>query len=167
MLTAGDEVGQSGLEYRYDERLRGTPGLAVRAVERGADGSVVEGEPQDPFGQLDALDDRVCDVRAFARDVARSQHPQDLAQLGERELRVGLDRGGGLGRLRAGEVVAVDERARVQRHERDPVREHVVHLARDPRPLGLPDPVGDQRLLALRGERLLVPVADPAGGLHS
>ena len=42
VLAAGDEVGQSGLESRYDERLRGTPGLAVRAVERGADGSVVD-----------------------------------------------------------------------------------------------------------------------------
>ncbi len=41
-LTAGDEVGQSGLESRYDERLRGTPGLSVRAVERGADGSVLD-----------------------------------------------------------------------------------------------------------------------------
>ncbi|WP_148058741.1 hypothetical protein [Agrococcus jenensis] len=41
-----------------------------RATLELADGSVVEGEPQDPLGQLDALDDRVCDVRAFARDVA-------------------------------------------------------------------------------------------------
>ena len=40
-LRAGDEVGQNGLEYRYDEQLRGKPGLAVQAVRRGADGSVV------------------------------------------------------------------------------------------------------------------------------
>ncbi|HET8988691.1 MAG TPA: penicillin-binding transpeptidase domain-containing protein [Humibacillus sp.] len=42
VLEAGDDVGQSGLEFRYDERLRGTPGLSVRAVKHGADGSVVD-----------------------------------------------------------------------------------------------------------------------------
>jgi cell division protein FtsI/penicillin-binding protein 2 len=42
VLKAGDEVGQSGLEHRYDEQLRGTPGLSVRAVKRGADGSVLD-----------------------------------------------------------------------------------------------------------------------------
>ena len=42
VLRAGDDVGQNGLELRYDEQLRGTPGLSVRAVERGADGSVVD-----------------------------------------------------------------------------------------------------------------------------
>jgi len=41
-LQAGDDVGQSGLESRYDEQLRGTPGLSVRAVERGSDGSVTD-----------------------------------------------------------------------------------------------------------------------------
>ncbi|HET7399178.1 MAG TPA: penicillin-binding transpeptidase domain-containing protein [Intrasporangium sp.] len=40
-LQPGDEVGQSGLQLRYDEQLRGTPGLAVQAVRRGADGSVL------------------------------------------------------------------------------------------------------------------------------
>ncbi|MGZ8743457.1 MAG: penicillin-binding transpeptidase domain-containing protein [Nocardioides sp.] len=33
----GDEAGLSGLQQRYDERLRGTPGLAVRAVGAPAD----------------------------------------------------------------------------------------------------------------------------------
>ena len=42
LLEAGDTIGKSGLEYRYDERLRGTPGLAVQAVRRGADGSVLD-----------------------------------------------------------------------------------------------------------------------------
>lgn len=41
-LEAGDTVGKNGLEYRYDARLRGTPGLAVHAVKRGADGSVLD-----------------------------------------------------------------------------------------------------------------------------
>ena len=33
----GDEAGLSGLEQRYDARLRGTPGVAVRAVTRSGD----------------------------------------------------------------------------------------------------------------------------------
>ncbi|MEP7331318.1 MAG: penicillin-binding transpeptidase domain-containing protein [Terracoccus sp.] len=41
-LRAGDEVGQSGLQYRYDKQLRGTPGLAVQAVKKGADGSALD-----------------------------------------------------------------------------------------------------------------------------
>ena len=42
VLAAGDSVGSSGLQFRYDARLRGTPGLAVHAVKRGADGSALE-----------------------------------------------------------------------------------------------------------------------------
>ena len=38
-LEAGDSVGTNGLQFRYDAQLRGTPGLAVQAVKRGADGS--------------------------------------------------------------------------------------------------------------------------------
>lgn len=41
-LEAGDTVGKNGLEYRYDAQLRGTPGLAVHAVRKGADGSVLD-----------------------------------------------------------------------------------------------------------------------------
>ena len=41
VLRAGDEVGQSGLEYRYDTQLRGTPGLSVRALKKGADGTTI------------------------------------------------------------------------------------------------------------------------------
>ena len=37
----------------------------------------------------------------------------------------------------------------VQRHQRDPVREHVVHLARDARALGQPGLVGEHPLLGL------------------
>ncbi len=39
---AGDEAGLSGLEQRYDEQLRGTPGVAVDAVPR-------TGEPRELF----------------------------------------------------------------------------------------------------------------------
>ncbi len=42
VLEAGDTIGKNGLEYRYDDQLRGTPGLAVQAVRRGADGSVID-----------------------------------------------------------------------------------------------------------------------------
>ncbi|GAA1419062.1 hypothetical protein [Agrococcus citreus] len=35
-----------------------------------ADGSIVEGEPDDPLGQLEALDDAICELRAFEREVA-------------------------------------------------------------------------------------------------
>jgi cell division protein FtsI/penicillin-binding protein 2 len=38
-LAAGDEVGQYGLQARYDEQLRGAPGLAVQALTKGGDGS--------------------------------------------------------------------------------------------------------------------------------
>jgi cell division protein FtsI/penicillin-binding protein 2 len=41
-LEAGDTVGKNGLQYRYDAQLRGTAGLAVHAVKRGADGSALE-----------------------------------------------------------------------------------------------------------------------------
>ena len=47
------------------------------------------------------------------------------------------------------------QRARVQRHQRDPVGEHVVHLARDPGALGHPDPVGVQTLLGLGAQGTL------------
>ncbi|MDN5790102.1 MAG: penicillin-binding protein, partial [Micrococcales bacterium] len=42
LLEPGDSMGQRGLEYRYDTRLRGTPGLSVRAVTKGADGSAID-----------------------------------------------------------------------------------------------------------------------------
>jgi cell division protein FtsI/penicillin-binding protein 2 len=35
VYTAGDEAGLSGLEARYDEQLRGTPGVVVSAVAKG------------------------------------------------------------------------------------------------------------------------------------
>ena len=41
-LEAGDEVGQSGLELRYDEQLRGAPGLAIQALTKGSDGSTTD-----------------------------------------------------------------------------------------------------------------------------
>lgn len=41
-----------------------------RATIELADGTVIEGQPEDPLGQLDRLDDATCDLRAFERDVA-------------------------------------------------------------------------------------------------
>jgi hypothetical protein len=41
-----------------------------RATLELADGSLIEGEPRDPFGQLESLDDAECDLRAFAEQVA-------------------------------------------------------------------------------------------------
>ncbi len=41
-LEAGDTVGQNGLQFRYDERLRGRAGVAVHAVKHGADGSTID-----------------------------------------------------------------------------------------------------------------------------
>lgn len=38
-VTAGDEVGRSGLQRRYDERLRGQPGVVVRLVAAKPGGS--------------------------------------------------------------------------------------------------------------------------------
>lgn len=56
-----------------------------RAVLELADGTVVEGEPGDPLGQLEALDDAVCDRRAFERDVARLRWlPADIPPDGAR-----------------------------------------------------------------------------------
>lgn len=44
--------------------------LEHRATLRLADGRELEAEPADPYGQLEALDDAVCDLRAFEREVA-------------------------------------------------------------------------------------------------
>jgi len=43
----------------------------------------------------------------------------------------------------------------VQAEQRDPVREHVVHLARDPGALGVADLLGAQLLLRLNAARAL------------
>ena len=42
VLEVGDVIGQNGLQLRYDERLRGKPGVAVHAVQRGKDGSAID-----------------------------------------------------------------------------------------------------------------------------
>ncbi|MCU1536160.1 MAG: penicillin-binding protein transpeptidase [Humibacillus sp.] len=49
-LRAGDEIGQTGLEARYDTQLRGTPGLSVRAVTTAADGSALK--PRELFAEV-------------------------------------------------------------------------------------------------------------------
>ncbi|MFP5334120.1 MAG: penicillin-binding transpeptidase domain-containing protein [Actinomycetes bacterium] len=44
--VAGDEAGLSGLQQRYDERLRGTPGLTVLAVRDGDERELFHVEPR-------------------------------------------------------------------------------------------------------------------------
>ena len=56
---AGDEAGLSGLEARYDERLRGTPGATVEAVDAQGDGRQVfsvEPQPGEPLATTLDLD---------------------------------------------------------------------------------------------------------------
>ena len=44
-VVAGDEVGLSGLQLRYDARLRGTPGVSVQAVPLNPPGSSASPDP--------------------------------------------------------------------------------------------------------------------------
>jgi cell division protein FtsI/penicillin-binding protein 2 len=85
-LEPGDDVGQNGLEYRYDEQLRGKPGLSVQAVRRGADGSVIdkrevyaevstEGEP------LRLTLDQKAQTAAEAALAKQTKHPTALVVL--------------------------------------------------------------------------------------
>ena len=72
---------------------------------------------------------------AEAGRVVAAQHAEHLPQVAERLVRLGLDQLGGLAHLVGGEVGAVGQRTRVHGDQADPVRQHVVHLARDPGPL--------------------------------
>jgi cell division protein FtsI/penicillin-binding protein 2 len=40
-VRAGDQVGLSGLQARYDQRLRGTPGVRVRAIDESGESQVL------------------------------------------------------------------------------------------------------------------------------
>ena len=64
-----------------------------------------------------------------------AQHPDDLAQVLERLVGARPDDARGARDLRGRRVGADLERPGVQAEQRDAVREHVVHLARDPRAL--------------------------------
>ena len=64
-------------------------------------------------------------------------------------MRAGADHAGRAGDLLRRRVGPELERAGVQAEQRDPVREHVVHLARDPRPLVLARLLDPQLLLGL------------------
>ena len=80
-------------------------------------------------------------------DVA--QHADHRPQVLQRLMGGGPDHAGRACDLLRRRVGPELQRARVQRQQRDPVREHVVHLARDPRPLGLPGLLHAQLLLRL------------------
>lgn len=58
---AGDQAGLSGLQQRYDERLRGTPGFVVEAVdaETGADRKLFDVAPHDGEPLRTTLDERL------------------------------------------------------------------------------------------------------------
>ena len=84
---AGDEAGLSGLEQRYDERLRGTPGATVQAVD--AQGKAkqvfsVDPQPGEPLAttldpRLQTLAERVLsDVRPASALVAIRPSTGDL-----------------------------------------------------------------------------------------
>ncbi|GAA2494587.1 penicillin-binding transpeptidase domain-containing protein [Terrabacter carboxydivorans] len=82
-LQAGDTVGMTGLQYRYDAQLRGTPGLAVQAVKRGADGSVIDkrelfAEQSTDGKPLTVTLDQKAQAAAEAALAKQTQHPTAL-----------------------------------------------------------------------------------------
>ncbi|GAA2746849.1 penicillin-binding transpeptidase domain-containing protein [Terrabacter aerolatus] len=82
-LEAGDTVGMTGLQYRYDAQLRGTPGLAVQAVRRGADGSVLDkrelfAEQSTDGKPLTITLDQKAQAAAEAALAQQTQHPTAL-----------------------------------------------------------------------------------------
>ncbi len=82
-LEAGDSVGQTGLQYRYDAQLRGTPGLAVHAVKRGADGSILDkrelfAEPSTDGKPLTITLDQKAQTAAEAALAQQTAHPTAL-----------------------------------------------------------------------------------------
>ena len=89
-------------------------------------------------------------LRALRALLALAQHADHLAQLLHHRVRGGADHARGLGDLLRRRVGAELERARVQAQQRDAVGEHVVHLARDPAPLGLARLLDVQALLGLQ-----------------
>ncbi len=87
VYRAGDEAGLSGLEQRYDERLRGTPGATVQAVDaqgKGRQVFSVDPQPGDPLAttidrRLQSLAERVlADVRPASAIVAIRPSTGDL-----------------------------------------------------------------------------------------
>ena len=77
------------------------------------------------------------------------QHADHGAEVFKRLVRAGADHGSGARDLFWRRVRPELEHAGVQAEQRDPVREHVVHLTRDPGALGVPDLLDAQLLLRL------------------
>jgi hypothetical protein len=78
-------------------------------------------------------------------------------------VRAGADHRGCARDLLGRRVRAELQRASVQAQQRDPMREHVVHLARDARALGVADLLDAQLLLGLSAAQALPPrLAAPA-----
>ena len=80
-------------------------------------------------------------------DGAVAQQADHRAQVLERLVGAGADHGGGARDLLGRRVGPELERAGVQAQQRDPVGEHVVHLARDARALGVAGLLDEQLLL--------------------
>ena len=78
-----------------------------------------------------------------------AQDAEHVAQVAQGLVGRGLDDVGGLGALLRREIPPVGQGAGVHRDEGDPVREHVVHFARDGGPLVGSGLIGAQALLAL------------------
>ena len=89
-------------------------------------------------------------LRVLRALLALAQHADHLAQLLHDRVRGGADHARGLGDLLWRRVRTELERARVQAQKRDAVGEHIVHLARDPAPLGLARLLDVQALLGLQ-----------------
>lgn len=90
-VAAGDQVGRSGLQLRYDAQLRGTPGVTVRLVPRSAGGrpsaSATPSPTTEPSSQpAPTSGSTVFHSRPVAgRDLPLTLDPK-LQQLGERVL---------------------------------------------------------------------------------
>ena len=78
-----------------------------------------------------------------------AQHADHGAQVLERLVGAGADHSSGTRDLLGRGVRAKLQRAGVQAQQRDPVGQHVVHLARDARALGVADLLDAQLLLGL------------------
>ena len=96
---------------------------------------------------------RSCRRRLPARLFA--EHPDHATQLLERLARGRAQQLGGLPHLLRRQIGPDLQAPGVQRHQRDPVGEHVVHLARDQGALGHPRTVGVQALLGLGAQGTL------------
>ena len=121
-----------------DDPVERAPPASGTGARRGRAGPELHPHPELPRSRRRGRAGRRTSAGGRSRgspvsDVA--QHAEHAPQVGERLVGLLPDHRGADPHLVGGEVVAEGERPGVQRDLRDPVREHVVHLAGDPRPL--------------------------------